>query len=622
MKRKSLIFALLAAACLSHAQVEKWNHPCVGYSNTSVMTIEDIEFSPKATVLHAAVDGHGNMYRLSSGSYISADGKRYQVRKASGVKFDKDFKTPTKGKVRFTLIFDPVPADVKLLHFSETVADEGWKLCNVRAEKDGIASVRPKEWQGVKYACNDTLPLSMLQDDSTTIRVTILNYTPEAGRNIEVEMSNLDDGTSKDIYRYDIDENGVAEIRLHPCFPQTLLVGLGKSKKSPVVVVPGKNMEMLMDLGNATDALAAVDFKGAMAETNYKLNVEGWKKMIRYDDRFSHLDSLVRYGKNSLSKEAQMAYDKNEEKISSLPSCAARDILQLMNADAYIFHKKRMSVSAYGMFREYMKGRDVNESLYAGLSSVPFVNERKIIESELLTSRYFTLCPLFFQVMVDQSQGSFNSLTRFMGMDSRTGQRMFNTYNESMGNLFESVRESVFSSEVSEYNLNKIENPELRNYYQTLFARWQEEDRRINAIPHVHFNVYPTKIREDLRNSIMAEYAGKAVVFVRYDMSNVSSVACLNELDSYIAAADPEKVVFVMMDEWHGYPDRNAWLRFVKNRHGEHYGSRGANLNLVYSAYDTIVRDGLFYEVYRPDGTLVVSTKDGAAAKKAIDSLM
>ena len=120
----------------------------------------------------------------------------------------------------------------------------------------------------------------------------------------------------------------------------------------------------------------------------------------------------------------------------------------------------------------------------------------------------------------------------------------------------------------------------------------------------------------------MAEYAGKAVVFVRYDMSNISSVECLNELDSYIAAADPEKVVFVLMDEWHGYPDRNAWLRFVKNRHGEHYGSRGANLNLVYSAYDTIVRDGLFYELYRPDGTLVVSTKDGTAAKKAIDSLM
>lgn len=100
---------------------------------------------------------------------------------------------------------------------------------------------------------------------------------------LNIKYSSIDKGLYIYFSRFPINEKGEAEIRLHPCVPLTVMMGIGEAPMSPVVIVPGGDLSVLLDMGNAKDEFAAVAFKGTLAETNYKLNVCGMKNMIQYN---------------------------------------------------------------------------------------------------------------------------------------------------------------------------------------------------------------------------------------------------------------------------------------------------------------------------------------------------
>ena len=82
MKSILFVLAFMIAACNVRAQSREWSHPYVGYSNTSVMTIDRVEFQKNATVVHAAVDANGDEFGISTEAYLSANGKALSYKKS------------------------------------------------------------------------------------------------------------------------------------------------------------------------------------------------------------------------------------------------------------------------------------------------------------------------------------------------------------------------------------------------------------------------------------------------------------------------------------------------------------------------------------------------------------
>lgn len=623
MKSILFVLAFMIAACNVRAQSREWSHPYVGYSNTSVMTIDKVEFQKNATVVHAAVDANGDKFGISTEAYLSADGKHYPIRKAKGVKLGRYQKSALGMKQRFSLYFDPVPSDAKLLHFAEFAWDEGWKLCNIRQSKEECQSQMPEEWQDVAYCPDDSLPLSRFSDDSTTVRVTILNYTPEAGRNIELEMCVIDDGRNDMVLHFPISKDGTSEIKLHPCFPLTVLMGIGSAEKSPVIIVPGEDISILMDLGNARDRLAAVGFKGTMADTNYRMNVLGLKDSIQYDCSAGHLDSLLHDTKHGFRNELLMAHVRNKYRNIRPYSKAVEELLGLLNDRGFILCKKAMSSRWYYTLKEYLKPYQLNKDIYVGNMAESVLQDNEEIEGGLCTSNKLTLCPLFGSS--EMTGLPFTDYSRFIRWDTSQDTYVCNQYNKDiarLSNVMLFAKRHELDINGDSYLMSVMKTKELKDYCYVAASRWKKKVEQMNQIPHVHFDQYLDKKGDDLRKSILDNYKGKYMVIVRYDMYDGRSVRKLDELKDFINAHGCEKAVFVMVDARCGAHDTDAWLRFVKDRPGEHYGTGGFNLLFgLLQNQDASTQFGIYCEVYTPEGDCVLSTKDAEEMLKVVKDI-
>ena len=68
-----------------------------------------------------------------------------------------------------------------------------------------------------------------------------------------------------------------------------------------------------------------------------------------------------------------------------------------------------------------------------------------------------------------------------------------------------------------------------------------------------------------------------------------------------------------------GFPDRNEWLRFIDGMPGEHYGTTSLNMLFLFTSKDSNSYEGIFCEVYDPEGKCTISTDN---EKKAVDAIL
>ena len=185
---------------------------------------------------------------------------------------------PDSGKVHVVMSFEPMSAVPDNMHFVESYDDRGWKIFNIRASKHAAA----KAWDELTYCDDPDLPISYFCDDSTTVNVKILNYIPEAARNIRFTYDKVDfGGEVVDGERYPISADGTATIKLHPCFPISAFMSLGDGPSALIMLMPGKDITVLIDMDEAKDGLGIKGFEGAYAKMHYEINVEGGKDWCR-----------------------------------------------------------------------------------------------------------------------------------------------------------------------------------------------------------------------------------------------------------------------------------------------------------------------------------------------------
>lgn len=609
--RKLTLF--LMALCLNvlgmQAQKREWPSPFVGYSTTKVLTLDKVEFNKSKTLFHVtAVAASGSSISVSPDAYLSANGKRYAIQKASVLGVGKQYTMPDSGKVHFTMQFEPLPADTRLMHFSEGEVEGGWTLCNIRERQDDLVTEIPQEWANVTYPDKEFLPNSYFSDDSTNIQVKILNYVPEAGTKLEVYDPPYD--VDKRYYRkaYDITPDGTATIGLHPGVPQTIYFRLGKGLYSFLLIMPGKDISVLMDLGKG-GIEPFVAFKGDLARANYEINVKGAKNLYWFDNSDAHFEKLLLCGK-SLDDEWRPLRDKySTDSIQRLYANSTKEWLSLYGERKIIEHFQRFNGYVNRKLRDDLKAANSlllkNNSVKNSFkSNVNEVKETPFISS----SPKMTFCPDF----MIYSDGKYKDY-----------KGEVNTFNKDISTLFWALNANVGGGyEDGERSVSTIKDSAIRAYYPIAAKRWNDYVHQLQSTPHIHFDQHGDVKTEELKNKVLEDYRGKNVVFLVYDREPHGTI--LDELEQdFIAKADDQKVVFIHIDTrsasmW----GTGSWADAAIKRKGEHYGGRRNRYDSMFQSHNPFFDGQFYYELYAPDGTCTLQTTDKEKAFDAISKLV
>ena len=609
MRHLSFILGLFTFVQIAWAQKREWSSPFVGYSTTKVLTLDKVEFDKNGTLLHVtAIAASGSSISVSPDTYLSANGKRYALRKVSVLGIGKQYKMPDSGKVHFIMQFGALPTDTRLMHFSEGEVETGWTLCNIRERQDDLVTEIPQEWKNVIYPDQEFLPDSYFSDDSTYIHVKILNYVPEAGTTLEVFDPPYDVDKRYHTREYDITPDGTATIGMHPGVPQTIYFRLGKGPYSLLLIMPGKDISALMDLGKGgTEPFVA--FKGELSRANYEINVKGAKNLYWFDNSDAHFESLLLSGKSLYDEYGALRNKYSTDPILRQFAMSTRDWLYL--------YAERQTVKYFKSFNSYVnrKLKDDLKSANSLLLKNNFVKNsirsdvNAVKETPTISaSSKMTYCLDFMYY----SDGKY-----------KNNKGDVNTFNKDISLLHEalvSIRNG--DKEQGGRAASLIQDSTIRAYYPIAAKRWNDYVVQLNSIPHIHFDQHGDVKKDELKNKVLDDYKGKSVVFLVYDRKKHGKD--LDELEKeFITKADEQKVVFIHIDTRSPAMDgTGAWADAAVKRKGEHYAGKKNRYDSMFSGHFPF-RDGQFYyELYAPDGTCTLQTTDKKKAFAAIGKLV
>ena len=608
------LIASLASISSSWAQNTEWATPHVGYSSTDMLNVDKVEFKKSATVMHVTASGReGTTFWIAPTASLKAGNQKYAVKKVPKVGIDKKCTIPKGGKVHFTMHFDPLPQGTEVMHFTESDGDEGWHLCNIRNGEKDLATSLPAEWENVVYEDLEELPESRFCDDSTTVRVQILNYVPEAGRTLTVTFTPIG-FDMEDVYKtYDITADGTSAFKLHPCFPMTVEMRIGSGKTFPLLIMPGKECDVLMDMEKGGGD-AAVAFQGALAKVNYELNVLGGKNSIRFDAGSAHADSLLNTGKDI----GEALLEQLRSFCENMPyNKFSRPTLEWMEMNAERLHDNAMMESD-----SYVRGKIKNELVEANSSILKNHRMWSKVSAALTLPRdaaaYYhfphstkmTYCPRFTEMWavagVRFSESHYD--------DAPYNRDIYNLHQACMLNETESYEEGLKLTRA-------IADPELKAFYTLNAERWQAFVDSINRVPHLHFDQHGRTLdRKKLKDKLLEEYRGRNVMFMVYNRDAKGVTEALQDMDSLIAKTDSRKIVFIHIDT--NALSAREWLQSAHRWHGEHYGGKRTRYDSMFYGVQDITDPGILYELHSPDGTITLSTKDKQEALDVIRKLM
>ena len=603
---------LLMTLCLNvlgmQSQNKEWSSPFVGYSTTHVLTLDKVEFEKGKTLLHVtATTASGASISVSPNAYLSANGKHYAIQKVSVLGIGKQYAMPDSGKVHFTMQFAAVPAGTRLMHFSEGEVKSGWTLCNIRERQEDLVTKMPKEWKDVTYPDQEYLPDSYFSDDSTYIHVKILNYVPEVGTKLEIYELAYDVDKRYYSREYDISLDGTAIIGLHPAVPQSIYLRIGKGPYSFLVVMPGKDISALMDLGKGgTEPFVA--FKGELAKANYEVNLKGAKDLYWFDNSDAHFESLLFSGK-SLDDEWRLLRDKYSlDSIQRQYANSTKDWLylyaklrrmeHLLCFDRYVY--LHMKDNQKDVNRLILKKDSVRNNIWTNIKKASQV---------ISSSSQMTICPNFMSYIDGKCE---------------YGEGEVNTFNKDILTLFWALNGYVAGS----YNdgerwASLILDSTIRAYYPIATKRWNDYVIQLNRLPHIHFDQHgDVRTKEELKKKLLEDYRGKNVVFLVYDRDKHG--IDLDELESdFISRANAQKVVFIHIDTRSpAMYGTGSWADAAVKRKGEHYGGERNRYDSMFSGHNPFFDGQFYYELYAPDGTCTLQTIDKKKAFNAIRKLV
>lgn len=244
------VIALLSAACTPSERVI--DYPFIEAANTMTLDIAKVELSDTATILHTDAYFTPHYWiRISSESYLLADGKKYALKSTQGIEADSLFWMPESGEASFKLTFEPLPKNTQVFDFIESDCPDCFKLFGI--------SLAPKKATSITYPIPEEVPQELRQTDlnasvpdpifksgESTINIHLMGYRKELGNEVNLYVNNM--FGRQEPYTIPVDEKtGTATLKFMQYGPAQAISVFGSSNAN-VWLAPGENTDIYLDL--------------------------------------------------------------------------------------------------------------------------------------------------------------------------------------------------------------------------------------------------------------------------------------------------------------------------------------------------------------------------------------
>ena len=196
MSKKVAIVLLFALVALTGwAQTKVWNEIVTGYANIPLINVTKVEiYSDRTEVslhINLPAQAAGEKIPVASNTILRADGKEYAVKGATVISLSEPYTVPADGKVDFSLIFEPIPANTWMIDVAEPGA---WSIANVRDAKNQPIGIADTYWRNEatgdwligftpRHVIYDNKVWDIIKQDEKKDAYTL---TLDDGRNIKV----------------------------------------------------------------------------------------------------------------------------------------------------------------------------------------------------------------------------------------------------------------------------------------------------------------------------------------------------------------------------------------------------------------------------------------------------
>lgn len=238
----------LAASCTQREKCVE--NPLIESANTMTIDISKVELSDTATVLHTDAYFHpGYWIKITSESYLLADGKRYALTGTQGIEADSLFWMPKSGEASFKLIFEPLPLDTRSFDFIEGDCEDCFKLFGIdltgKKTFDCPADV-PAEIIRASEIVPDAVPAPQFKVGETVIHMHLSGYRKELAKEANIYLNTLMNGQQP--YTAAIDSaTGMAEFKFWQYGPAQAWVSVG-IVNGQIWLAPGEKIDLYVDM--------------------------------------------------------------------------------------------------------------------------------------------------------------------------------------------------------------------------------------------------------------------------------------------------------------------------------------------------------------------------------------
>lgn len=344
MKTTQLAFVALCmlVSMTMQAQQKVVELPPSMHSNTTSVEIHRVTLDDTATELDMdAFFRPGWWIKITSDSYLMADGKKYMIRSGEGIDLDSLFWMPATGEASFKLVFDPLPKNTRTFDFMEGDCADCFKIWGVDLVNERVSlpeipaeyrrTSQPEKDLAVKWEKGKAIVSGQLLGYAPHYEMNprLVYLNPITGQEDMASVTPADDGTFH------------AEIEIFSPTCLTLTYDSPQADRFVFVAAPGQETNILINLPEANRTRTRlhkespgygkkVMFAGYQSKLNDDLNDSDLSKAINTAD-FTGIADIPTSGyyEYITGQYRQAVIDNNAQDVSPMAKKIAN--MQLIN---------------------------------------------------------------------------------------------------------------------------------------------------------------------------------------------------------------------------------------------------------------------------------------------------
>lgn len=242
--------ALLVASALCADKPRKVTMPQYEGNTVCNLDIVGLTLSDTAATVDFVYDTSGGAGAINDGCMlIDAAGRQYALRRAEGITLGEMIAGDEKdGRTKFSLTFDPIPASVTEISFSESPGMEGaFSIYGIRLDKRRAAATEfPEAFAQAAPAAGQELPAAVTFYGEATLRGRLLGY--RADMPVPISFAGYSALAPVPVQAVSVGADGTFELKVKVAGTTAGLLKFGRNVAYRVFLQPGETTEICMNL--------------------------------------------------------------------------------------------------------------------------------------------------------------------------------------------------------------------------------------------------------------------------------------------------------------------------------------------------------------------------------------